>query len=109
MIFSPPFALISAPVVFFLVFFPSGCMQIVARAQVTVLAGLVRCSVQFFTGLILGSAVTPPFLLSLIRALSPAADVCLFCTGFMSNSEVRVGDDGDEVILFLCLSMHVEA
>lgn len=51
----------------------------------------------------------PPFLLLLIRALSPAADVCLFCTGFMSNSEVRVGDDGDEVILFLCLSMRVEA
>lgn len=40
---------------------------------------------------------------------SLAPDACLFCTGFMSNSEVRVGDDGDEVILFLCLSMHVGA
>lgn len=38
-----------------------------------------------------------------------APDACLFGTGFMSNSEVRVGDDEDEVILFLCLSMHVEA
>lgn len=50
--------------------------------------------------------------LSLGLILAPPANMCTLCSGgpvysvqeFMSNGEVRVGDGGDEVILFLCLS-----
>lgn len=68
--------------------------------QVTVLAGLVWCSVLHWSNFSTHHIPPPP---------SVAPDTCLFCTGFMSNSEVRVGDDGNEVILFLfvnaCMSI----